>query len=119
LGYGLVQAEPAVNELIRRFYYEIIGRYWDKERKYIDDNYQTIPFPFHEHPVPEFTNSFNWTLNDLLGYFATWSAVQHYKKANNTDPVHLIKSDLEEIWKPGTVKKINFPILLRVAIIDK
>ena len=119
IGYGLIHAEPGINSIIQHFYYNVIGSYWDKERKYIDENYTTIPFPFNEQKAPQLTNSFEWTLDDLLGYFATWSAVQHYKKANNDDPITIIKAELEKQWQPGILKKVEFPILLRVAIINK
>ncbi|MEO6720340.1 MAG: class I SAM-dependent methyltransferase [Ferruginibacter sp.] len=119
IGYGLLRVSPEIDLVIHHFYYDIVGRYWDKERKYIDENYATIPFPFEEQPVPELMNNFEWTLDDLLGYFATWSAVQHYKKTNDKDPVPFIKAALEKVWQPHALKTVQFPILLRVAIIDK
>jgi hypothetical protein len=45
--------------------------------------------------------------------------VQHYKKAVGDDPIKLVKDELEKIWQPGAIKKVAFPILLRIAIINK
>ena len=119
IGYGLLEIDQQTDKLIHHFYYNIIGRFWDKERKYIDEHYQTIPFPFNEMEVPLLVNSFEWTLDELTGYLETWSAVQHYIKANKDNPVELLKKDLKEIWPGNETRKIKFPILLRVARIDK
>jgi ubiquinone/menaquinone biosynthesis C-methylase UbiE len=53
IGYGLFRITPEVNRDIDDFY-AFTGPYWDPERKYLDDRYQTIPFPFNEIKVGEF-----------------------------------------------------------------
>jgi hypothetical protein len=61
-------------------------------------------------------NAFEWSLEHVIGYIGTWSAVKHYEKENGRDPVELIHEDLR---KPisGKVLMGKFPILLRVATI--
>lgn len=119
IGYGLVRVDDPVNAILDKFYYETIGPFWDKERKYVDENYTTIPFPFNEIKAPSLKNIFDWTLDEFVGYLDTWSAVQHYIKAKNADPVIMIRKELEAIWPPATTRNIQFPILLRVAQIEK
>ena len=118
IGYGQLKVEPDIDAVIKHFYTITIGSFWDKERKYIDENYQTIPFPFNEIKAPALNNQFEWTLEELLGYFETWSAVQHFIKANGSNPVELVKTELKKIWQKGSTKKIQFPVLLRVAQIN-
>lgn len=119
IGYGLARIDPSTDEVIESFYHNIVGPYWDKERKYVDENYQTIPFPFNEIKTPAFKNTFEWTAEEFKGYLETWSAVQHYIKAKNQDPVQIVSKELEKIWKEGTTKIVEFPILFRVAKIEK
>ena len=119
MGYGLLKTGEDTDAIIGHFYKNIIGPYWDKERKYVDENLTTIPFPFEEIATPILINRFEWSLDDLLGYFSTWSAVQHYIKANNEDPVAIIRKSLEEKWPAGSTRMITFPVLLRVARIKK
>jgi ubiquinone/menaquinone biosynthesis C-methylase UbiE len=119
IGYGLIGIDNEADRVIDNFYHNIIGPYWDKERKYVDENYQTIPFPFNEIKAPVLKNIFEWTLEELTGYLETWSAVQHYIKAKNQNPVSLVKAELDKIWMKGAVKNVQFPILLRVAKIKK
>ncbi len=115
VGYGLIKANDELNKIINKFYHEIIGSYWDKERKYVDENYKTIPFPFKEMKTPSFVNTFNWTFEQLIGYINTWSAVQHFIKLNNSNPVEIIYDELKNVWKNDPVKNISFPVLLRVG----
>jgi len=115
IGYGLNTINKEVDTITQWFYTEIIGQYWDKERRYIDEQYKSIPFPFEEITAPTFKSEFHWTLSQYLGYLSTWSAVQHYIRARGEDPVKLIAKKLSLIWKENELKKIGFPILLRVG----
>lgn len=117
VGYGRLLINPAIDAIIDRLYSEILGDYWDKERKYIDENYSTIPFPYQEIQCPTFINCYQWTLGQLIGYIGTWSALKHYKKKNNTNPIDLIYNDLFEEWKENELKEVNFPILCRLGTI--
>ena len=115
IGYARIKVSSKIDDEIKLFYENIIGPYWDKERKYIDENYQTIPFPFDEIKVPEFTSKFNWTLEQLIGYLNTWSAVKHFINANGTNPVDDLKIKIKQHWRALEVKEVCFPILARMG----
>lgn len=116
LGYGLFSTNPHSDAIIKDFYYHIVGPFWDPERKYLDENYKTIPFPLQEIRSGHFINEFIWTFEQLIGYLETWSAVEHYKKRNNKNPIDLIRNDLKISWENGD-KKVTFPMLLRIGSI--
>jgi len=119
IGYGLIQLSPSVDRVMAAFYRDVVGPYWDKERKYIDDNYRTIPFPFDETTSPSFENALEWTFQHLIGYIGTWSAVKHYQKATGNHPVDLVYDDLKKAWGDSETCTGRLPILLRVAHIGK
>lgn len=116
IGYGLFKSNAETNKIMQHFYNQIIGEYWDKERTYLDKNYRTIPFPFKEQQTPKFNQVYNWTIEHLLGYLRTWSAVEHYRKKHHKDPVAVIEPELRETF--GASGKIEFPILFRLGKID-
>ena len=118
MGYGRVEVTPEIDRVINDFYKNTIGNYWDKERKYIDELYKTIPFPFEEIETPSFSISYNWTLDHFMGYLGTWSAVKHYINDTAQNPLDLIKNQLEDLWERDVVKKIKFPLLLRIGLIQ-
>lgn len=116
MGYGLFTSNPETNEVIAEFYQKTIRPYWDAERKYLDEKYQSIPFPFTEIKPPEFRQVYDWDIEHLLGYLRTWSAVKHYEKEHDEDPISLIEDKLRESF--GNKNCVVFPILLRVGKIN-
>src|ERR1700755_911146 len=67
-GYSLLSINPEIDKIIQHFYTQVIGPYWDKERKLVDEQYKTIPFPFEEIKTPPFEFSFEWSLEYFQGY---------------------------------------------------
>ncbi|MEL6557496.1 MAG: class I SAM-dependent methyltransferase [Bacteroidota bacterium] len=116
LGYGKIEISPAIDEVINDFYHHVIGKYWDKERRYIDEQYRTIPFPFEEISVPQFDNVHHWDFKHLIGYINTWSAVKHFIRQNGKNPVDKLETRLKPLWTTET-KVVKFPVLIRVGII--
>ncbi|MCZ4243346.1 class I SAM-dependent methyltransferase [Pedobacter punctiformis] len=115
IGYGIMQIDQKVDVVIHKLYEDILGKYWDEERKYIEEGYQTIPFPFEEIATPHFSIKTTWNFDQLIGYLNTWSALQHYKKANDKNPIEFVFTELKEAWGDDALKDITFPILLRVG----
>jgi len=114
LGYGLFSTNAESDVILRNYYYNIIGTYWDKERKYLDENYTTIPFPFDEIKTESFENHSIWSFEELLGYLETWSATQHYILKNKSNPLDLIREELEISWQKND-RKVTFPLLFRIG----
>ena len=115
IGYGLMLIDKKVDQVIHKLYEDILGKYWDSERRYIEEGYKTIPFPFEEIATPHFQIKTTWNFNQLIGYLNTWSALQHYKKANERNPLEYLITELKEAWGDDAEKEVRFPILLRVG----
>jgi hypothetical protein len=116
--YSLLRISPAIDAIVEAYHYETLHDYWDSERKYVDNNYTTIPFPFDEIDTPEFSIIYHWTREDLEGYFNTWSALQKYMSARSENPVPALMREIGQHWT-GEKMKIVFPIRLRMAQIKK
>jgi ubiquinone/menaquinone biosynthesis C-methylase UbiE len=116
IGYGLLTINDKVDPWLHHFYKDITGPYWDKERKYIDELYKTIPFPFNEIPAPRLQIEYHWTREQFIGYINTWSAVQHFIKTNKRHPVSdELKHKLNDLWPDDAIHKISFPLLIRTG----
>ena len=117
--YNLPRISPIIDEIIGiQFYKEKIGRYWDPERKFVDEQYATIPFPFPEIQCPILSMDFYWTIEELLGYISSWSAVQKFIQAEGQDPLEELKIKLSAHWT-HTVTPVSFPIYLRMGQVQK
>jgi len=118
IGYGRLEISPEIDALINTFYKDIIGSYWDAERRYIDELYQTIPFPFDEVSAPNFNNVYEWNFDHLIGYLNTWSAVKHCIRINGVNPVDTLAFELKKVFGNES-RKVNFPLLLRIGKVVK
>lgn len=96
--YADCSATPAVDAVKHRLYVDLTGPYWPPERRYIEEGYRTLPFPFERIDAPAFEMRVEWTLAQFLAYLRSWSATQRYLKANGVDPVALVEADLARAW---------------------
>lgn len=115
--YGINEVEgDAVNRLVQDFYANTVGPYWPPERKLVEDGYRTIAFPFPEITPPVFRMKARWTLDQLLGYFGTWSATNRFVKATGRNPLEPLSAALAREWgDAGTPRLIVWPLSLRVG----
>jgi SAM-dependent methyltransferase len=113
-GYGRPGIGEQIDRLITAFYENVVGEYWDPQRKYIDEGYKTIPFPFNEIKAPDLVNIQHWTLEHLTGYINTWSAVKHFAAQNGYNPTGKLESEIEPLWDKEE-KEVAFPLLLRIG----
>lgn len=117
VGYNLLKVdEGPIDELIRYLYTDVLGAYWDVERRHVDAAYTSLPFPFDEIPFPEMSMTYTWTREHLIGYLGTWSALQHFQKQQGYSPLDeafLLK--LEAAWPDGVSQNVQFPIFARVG----
>lgn len=113
IGYGLMKSSPEVNEIVLDFYNNVLGAYWDKERKLIDESYTTIPFPFDEIQLQQYSMPYTWNIDQLMGFFSTWSALQHYRRSTGSDPLPLLRRRFKDTGMEEF--KIEFPIFARTG----
>lgn len=117
--YNLMVVNPQFDEALSRFYSDTVGPYWPGDRVYVDQGYATVEIPFREITPPRFEMDAEWSLDHLLGYLRTWSAVARYSKDQGRDPVALVAPELAGHWgPPQTLKRVRWPIVLRAAIVD-
>lgn len=119
-GYSLATCDDiAIDALMKTFYRETVGAWWDKERRYVDDHYTTVPFPFEPLPTKEFQINVQWNRQQLTGYFNTWSSVQHFIKANQYNPVDELAIEMAEGWPDDNDRSFYFPLFLRLGRVLK
>jgi SAM-dependent methyltransferase len=114
--YGVLHVEGAIDTLIQQFYYQTIGPYWPAERQHVEDGYQSLPFPFTEIKVATVNMEEFWSLDELLGYFNTWSAVKEAEKVLGSSPVDQLRIVLLSEWgDPEDKKRISWPLSIRAG----
>ena len=46
--YGLTRIDHEIDAIIEHYYNATVGSYWPPERRYIDEQYRTLPFPWEK-----------------------------------------------------------------------
>jgi SAM-dependent methyltransferase len=115
--YGINEVEgESVNQLVQDFYSNIVGPYWPPERMLVESGYRTIPFPFAEVTPPSFRMEAQWTLEQLLGYFSTWSATNRFIKATGRNPIEPLMEALSRIWGDASASRlVVWPMSMRIG----
>jgi ubiquinone/menaquinone biosynthesis C-methylase UbiE len=114
-GVNTVEGE-AINALVQDYYSNTVGPYWPAERKLVEEGYRTLPFPFAEAAAPEFRMEAHWNLEQLLGYFSTWSATNRFSKATGRNPLEPLAEELAKVWGDSTARRlVQWPLSLRIG----
>lgn len=119
-GYGLLYFREPMDALISGFYREVVGPYWDGERRHIDSGYETIGFTLKKvGSLNGFRIEQPMDLETLQGYLTSWSSVQNYIRAKAENPVVPLIERLRKDWKEGKQKTAQFPIFGKIGRIEK
>ena len=114
--YGWIHVSKEIDAVIDFFKTSVVGPYWTPERRYVDEEYKTIPFPFNEIPAPSFRMERLWNLDETLGYLNTWSSSQLYKENNGKEPTEKIRNKLQQTWGAAEEQRIiTWPMFVRVG----
>jgi SAM-dependent methyltransferase len=114
--YNLLHIDPAIDEVVNRYYYEVVGPFWPQERKLVEQ-FADLPFPFPEISPPKFEMTAWCNLDHLVGYLRTWSSTQRFIAARDTDPVEQIIDELHTLWGPAKqTRNVIWPLTLRVGV---
>lgn len=112
--YAISTVTPEIDKEVDALYSGLLGPYWEKERKYVETGYRSIHMPFAEINVPEFKLHAEWSLDQYLGYFKTWSALQTYLKSGSMTEVEKCFQKISEAWGKAERRMVRWPLGLRV-----
>lgn len=114
--YSLFECDPVTDRVIWDFYEGTLGAYWPPERRWVEQGYRTLPFPFEEIATPGFSMETRWNLRQVLGYLGTWSALKRYREAEGKDPLPSLAERLLAEWgDPEGIKLLRWPLYLRLG----
>lgn len=112
--YGLNRVTPAIDRVVHHYYANVVGPYWPPERRFIDEKYASLPFPFAQMPAPDLHMKVEWDLNEFLGYLRTWSATRRYQAQNEQDPLDTVRRSLTKAWGDPQLRHIvRWPLHIR------
>jgi len=112
VAYGLMTADPVLDTAIRHFYYGPVHAYWPEGRLHIEAGYKTLAFPFEKIDAPAFAIERDLTIDALLGYLGTWSAVTRYRQALGANPLDAFLPTLRRTWGERHTVRFRWPLTI-------
>jgi SAM-dependent methyltransferase len=115
-GYGQPEIDPKIDQLLWRYYHQILGPYLPSRLDLIEQRYRTLPFPFREITPPEFTIEVVWKLDHLLGTMASLSPVVTYQAERGKHPLDEISQELHDAWgTPEKRRRVRWRLFFRIG----
>jgi ubiquinone/menaquinone biosynthesis C-methylase UbiE len=112
--YAISSITPEIDKAVSVLYNDRLNGYWEKERVHVEDGYKNISMPFTEITTAQFNLKAEWTLEHLIGYLSTWSALQSYIKKNGSNPLEKEFINIQKAWGDKEIRTITWPLNLRV-----
>jgi ubiquinone/menaquinone biosynthesis C-methylase UbiE len=113
--YGLPVISAEIDKVILHFHDDVVGEFWQRENRLIEDEYSTIPFPFEQIQTPAFEMCKKWAREDMIGWVSSWSAVEGFLQKNGYDPLGMLEKDLANVWADTEQKEVIFKLILKVG----
>lgn len=113
--YGILSIATEIDRILQRFEHGKVGPHWPEERRHVDAEYTTLPFPYHRIATPTLAMEATLTRAGLLGYLGSWSAVSRYRTATGEDPLVDLEAELAPLWPASETKLVRWPLTVVVG----
>jgi SAM-dependent methyltransferase len=110
------RVEPPFDELIARFYRDVLAPWASPRLGHLDADYVDLELPGERLVPPGFTVDGHWTLAELRDFIATWSSSYAYIRARGRHPADEIAGELAALWGDPELRRIvRWPLSLRAT----
>jgi SAM-dependent methyltransferase len=119
-GYGTLSlANEELDKRFKHFYHQVIGRYWDAERRHIDALYETVAFPFEAVQTWSHTTPLTWHRATFEGYLNSWSGVQNFIHMEGYNPVDKLMTEMAPFWSEQEQAVLYLPFFAKKGRVFK
>jgi hypothetical protein len=109
----LFESDPAIDRLVDDFSRDVVGPWWPRERRHVEEGLRDLVLPFPAIDAPRFDMQADWDFDAVLGYLGTWSAVRRAWVRTRRDPLGVLAAPLRAAWGEGP-RRVRWPLVLRV-----
>lgn len=98
------------DEVVRA--YDDIAPYWPPGREHVDNGYRDLTMPWPPIATPALALVEQWSLDQLIGYIQSWSAVA--RMPDSARWLAELRDRLARSWPTG-VREIRWPLAIQLA----
>lgn len=96
--YHIGRVTPPFDAVFHRLYWERMKPWFAPGTVLVDEGYRTLELPGAPITAPAFEVSAAWTLDEVLAFAASWSAVRAYREETGDDPIPALAAELTAIF---------------------
>lgn len=121
VSYGPTRISAELDPIFEEFRVDTLAPHWPPQRRHVEDGYRSLPFPFDEVPasdLPELEIRREWTLEELLAYVRTWSALRGLEPPKAREMVEHLRRRMAPAWgSEGERRVVTWPLALRAGYV--
>jgi SAM-dependent methyltransferase len=112
-GYEGHLVSPEIDAVTMHLSVDVIGSHWPPEGHHLRTKYDDIPRRFPPVDFPDLAIEVDWSLDQLMGYYASWSGLQRYRKATGEDPLPKTRDAIAKHWgDPAEPRRVTWPLVI-------
>jgi len=96
-------------------YQAAVGPHWPPGRAHVDNGYRDLVLPWPPLDAPTMAMTARWTVDQLLGYVATWSASARLRALDGGLAQARLHRDLCAAWPAGEPREVAWPLTVKLA----
>jgi len=112
--YGNAEIATSIDRLIEDFSRDVVGPYWPRERRHVDECYRDLVLPFPAIETPAFNMCTDWDSTSMLGYIDSWSAVRRYRARTGRNALDHLSAPLAAAWGDEP-HRVRWPLTLKAG----
>jgi SAM-dependent methyltransferase len=112
--YGNAEIAADIDRMLEDFARDVVGPYWPRERRHVDEGYRDLVLPFPAIETPAFNMCTDWDAPSMLGYIDTWSSVRRYRARTGRDPLVFLSAPLVAAWGPMP-RRVRWPLAIKAG----
>jgi hypothetical protein len=116
IGYGCISVTGAVGDVLADFHDRIVYPYWPAGCRLVLEGYRSIDFPYPGVAAPRIEMTASWSLDQVVGYLATWSSVARADRVTGEPILADVADRLTGLWEDSrTTTTVHWPLFIRLG----
>jgi ubiquinone/menaquinone biosynthesis C-methylase UbiE len=114
--YHVAHIAPPLDAVLWPFYRDVVASYFASGARLVDDRYEGLTLPGEPLPAPPFRLTVHWTASEVLRFVRTWSGVQAFIAAHQTDPVDGIADAVRNAMEGDRIgRDLSWPLYVKAT----
>ena len=114
--YHIGRVAPPFDAIFHRLYWERMKPWFAPGTVLVDEGYRTLELPGTPLTAPPFEVSAAWTLDEVLAFAASWSAVGAYREETGDDPIPALAEEVTPLFAGNPDRPLPFRMALHLRV---